>query len=262
MSYNQSSLLNNQVGNQYANPYMQYQQNNRFNTAVPSGTAPTIQNMPNSQQPLSNNPQVNTQQGINGNQLNGQLNNNQNYAPNYNMMPSYSSYYQQGAFPIYGQSQMSRDEQEIKWVQGEAGAKAYLLAPGKRILLMDSESDTFYVKSTDQNGVPLPLRIFDYKERIVGQDGYQQTQQQVPNNADGNLTDSNNINTQVQTQNQIDINQFITREEFEDKIADLKSVIQKGGNKDESFIQSTGKQNGKPTKQFNKHAATVSTVQE
>lgn len=51
------------------------------------------------------------------------------------------------------------------WVQGEAGAKSFLVAPGQSLILMDSEAEVFYIKSTDASGVPLPLRIFDYKER-------------------------------------------------------------------------------------------------
>lgn len=54
------------------------------------------------------------------------------------------------------------------WVQGEAGAKSFLVAPGQTILLMDSEAEVFYIKSSDASGVPLPLRIFDYKERTTG----------------------------------------------------------------------------------------------
>ena len=51
------------------------------------------------------------------------------------------------------------------WVQGEAGAKSYHVAPGQSLLLMDSEAEVFYIKATDASGVPMPLRIFDYKER-------------------------------------------------------------------------------------------------
>ena len=51
------------------------------------------------------------------------------------------------------------------WVQGEAGAKSFLVAPGQSLILMDSEAEVFYIKSTDASGVPLPLRIFDYTER-------------------------------------------------------------------------------------------------
>lgn len=53
------------------------------------------------------------------------------------------------------------------WVQGEAGAKSFLVAPGQSLILMDSEAEVFYIKSTDASGVPLPLRIFDYKERAA-----------------------------------------------------------------------------------------------
>ena len=54
------------------------------------------------------------------------------------------------------------------WVQGEAGAKSFLVAPGQTVQLMDSEADVFYIKASDQSGVPLPLRTFDYKERTTG----------------------------------------------------------------------------------------------
>ena len=58
----------------------------------------------------------------------------------------------------------------INWVQGEAGAKSFLVAPGQSVLLMDSESNVFYIKSSDASGMPMPLRTFDYKERIAKAD--------------------------------------------------------------------------------------------
>lgn len=54
----------------------------------------------------------------------------------------------------------------IIWVQGEAGAKAYMVAPGASVMLMDAEGQSFYIKGADASGMPLPLRIFDYAERI------------------------------------------------------------------------------------------------
>ena len=57
----------------------------------------------------------------------------------------------------------------IVWVQGEAGAKSYLVGAGQSVLLMDSESSSFYIKSTDASGMPLPLRVFDYTERVQAQ---------------------------------------------------------------------------------------------
>lgn len=58
--------------------------------------------------------------------------------------------------------QMSND---MIWVQGLAGAKAYLVAPNTTVTLWDSESETIYLKSCDSNGVP-SMRILDIKERI------------------------------------------------------------------------------------------------
>ena len=55
----------------------------------------------------------------------------------------------------------------IQWVQGVEAAKSYLVGAGQSVLLMDSENSCFYIKSTDQSGMPLPLRIFDYTERAT-----------------------------------------------------------------------------------------------
>lgn len=54
----------------------------------------------------------------------------------------------------------------IIWVQGEAAAKSYPVSPGSGVLLMDSESLTFYLKSADASGMP-SMRIFDYTERTA-----------------------------------------------------------------------------------------------
>lgn len=53
----------------------------------------------------------------------------------------------------------------IVWVQGESAAKSYPVAPNTTVMLLDSESSTFYLKTSDASGMPLPLRAFDYKER-------------------------------------------------------------------------------------------------
>lgn len=67
----------------------------------------------------------------------------------------------------------------IIWVQGEEGAKAYMVAAGNSVLLMDSENSAFYIKSTDASGMPLPLRVFDYKERTTAAKTPPQTAQQA-----------------------------------------------------------------------------------
>ena len=55
----------------------------------------------------------------------------------------------------------------ILWVQGEEAAKAYMVAPGATVMLMDSEAQTVYLKSPDAQGMPLPLGTFDYTERTA-----------------------------------------------------------------------------------------------
>lgn len=52
----------------------------------------------------------------------------------------------------------------VNWVQGEAAARSWLLAPNSSVLLMDSEQPRFYYKQTDMYGMPMPLRIFQYTE--------------------------------------------------------------------------------------------------
>lgn len=52
----------------------------------------------------------------------------------------------------------------LVWVQGIEGAKAHMTVPGVPALLMDSECERFYIKTTDASGMPMPLRVFEYKE--------------------------------------------------------------------------------------------------
>ena len=108
----------------------------------------------------------------------------------------------------------------INWVQGEAGAKSFNVGAGQTAMLMDSENNVFYIKSTDVSGMPLPLRIFDYTERV----------QNVGSNP-------------IETTNE----KYVTKEEFEIAINNINEAIQKNaidntrkrGNKNnESSVQS------------------------
>ena len=57
----------------------------------------------------------------------------------------------------------------VIWVQGEAAAKAYPVQAGNSMILLDSENDCFYIKSSDNAGMPNRLRKFEYKEVLEGQ---------------------------------------------------------------------------------------------
>lgn len=122
-------------------------------------------------------------------------------------------------YPPQPQMPMTRpDPSALNWVQGEAGAKSWFVAPGATVLLMDSEAMRFYLKSADANGVPA-MRTFEYSEL-----GAQKPQEQS------------------QTMN------FVTEEEFNDfknevlkKLEDLSEPVEvsvsrkgrKAGNADE-----------------------------
>jgi len=49
-------------------------------------------------------------------------------------------------------------------VQGEAGAKSYLVAPNTTVQLWDSENPVIYLKSADVSGMP-SMKILDYTIR-------------------------------------------------------------------------------------------------
>lgn len=63
--------------------------------------------------------------------------------------------------PMYYQQPQNTS---IIWVQGEAGAKSYLVAPNTTVQLWDSERQTIYLKSADASGMP-SIRTLDYTFR-------------------------------------------------------------------------------------------------
>lgn len=134
------------------------------------------------------------------------------YNQNYQNIPQNQYQSQVMQAPQYQMPQaapqtVSQQQNGIIWVQGEAGAKSYLVAPGQSVLLMDSEKSCFYIKSTDISGMPLPLRIFDYVER---------------NSIPANTPEKTQANTQA---NAVDFEKFVTKQELEEKINALMEGI-------------------------------------
>lgn len=58
----------------------------------------------------------------------------------------------------------SNAQSALLWVQGEAGAKSYLVAPNTTVVLWDSEAQTIYIKSADASGMP-SIKTLDYTMR-------------------------------------------------------------------------------------------------
>ena len=79
-------------------------------------------------------------------------------------------YFPQGYQPAYypqvqqPQMQAQQPSTDIKWVQGEAGAKSYMVAPNTSVTLWDSEAHTIYIKSANASGMP-SMTIIDYTVR-------------------------------------------------------------------------------------------------
>ena len=78
-----------------------------------------------------------------------------NYPVNY---PNYQPPYQ--AQPMQAQG----NQNGLIWVQGEAAAKSYLVAPGSTVQLWDSEEKVIYLKSADASGMP-SMKVLDYTIR-------------------------------------------------------------------------------------------------
>jgi len=111
--------------------------------------------------------------------------------------------------------QPQQPDTSIIWVQGEAGAKAYPVQNGRSVVLFDSESEHFFIKTADQSGMPQPLRIFSYSE-----------------------TNENEMKAPV-----VDTSMFVTREEFEAALERLKPRQ----NQQQNTYQRKENRNGKPT---------------
>ena len=65
---------------------------------------------------------------------------------------------QQNVAPV---QQPVQQNSSIIWVSGEAGAKAYLVAPNNTVQLWDSESQRIFLKSADASGMP-SMKILEY----------------------------------------------------------------------------------------------------
>ena len=62
------------------------------------------------------------------------------------------------------QAQPQNQQGGLIWVQGEAAAKSYMVAPGNTVQLWDSEEKVIYLKSADASGMP-SMKILDYTIR-------------------------------------------------------------------------------------------------
>lgn len=119
-------------------------------------------------------------------------------------------------YPNYAGQQSNN---QIIFVQGETGAKAYQIPINSTVLLMSSEANEFFIKTTDQAGFPT---IKKYRFTEVTQTMTTEKEQQVK------------------------IQNFVTREEFEALKNEIKQLKEPKNEPDN--------ENVKPKKPDNKRA--------
>lgn len=129
---------------------------------------------------------------------------------------AYNNYFPAGYQPAYYPTQSNAfptqmnvgatqpTQNGIIWVQGEAGAKSYLVAPNTTVPLWDSEAQTIYLKSADVSGMP-SMKVIDYTIRDMI----------PPKVAQQNVT-------------------YVTKDEFDKLRAEVQKMME--GKKDESAI--------------------------
>lgn len=111
-------------------------------------------------------------------------------------------YYQYAPYngSIEPSQRMQASQTGITWVQGEAGARGFPVAPNTTVQLWDSDAQVIYLKSADASGMP-SMKVIDYTIRDA------QPQKKA-----------------------VDLSGYVTREELEARLAELK------GEKHESAV--------------------------
>lgn len=117
-----------------------------------------------------------------------------NFSPQYSQTPMNGM--QMNNMQMQPQMQQQSNNAGFVWVQGEAAAKAYPVAAGNSVLLMDSEAPVLYMKSTDVSGRPMPMETYDLVKR-------------------------ENVVASQPKQQQIDLSEYVKMSDLESKVKEL-----------------------------------------
>lgn len=126
-----------------------------------------------------------------------------NYSNNYNYNP-----YQQGVSSPYNnfrsQCPTFQKQNNIIWVNGKENVNAIQLPPNSSVLLMDSQNDKFYIKTTDDIGLG-KIRTFNYKEEF-----------------DNDIKITNSPSSNQKQQQQINLSDYVTKSQLEKALKGIK----------------------------------------
>ena len=123
----------------------------------------------------------------------------------------YLGYYPQMMPMMYPQQMVEQPQQSSQpqqtnnslmvWVQGKAGAQSYPVARGTTLPLFDSEGNFVYIKSVDNNGIPLPLVT-----KVIS-DPPTETKAEV-----------------VETTPQVDVSDYVTKKSYDELMKKYKEL--------------------------------------
>ena len=104
-------------------------------------------------------------------------------------------------YPQYYQQPQQQQNGSPIWIQGEAAAKSYLVAPNSTVVLFDSEQQTIYLKSADASGMP-SIKVLDYVVRDSAKN--------TPNS--------------VSTTPAVDLSEYATKSEMQAVFDEIKAI--------------------------------------
>lgn len=136
--------------------------------------------------------------------------NYQPYQQNYPNYPSFQPYYQQIQ---QLQNQIPNIQQQISqpqtpsvqnggmfyFVNSQKEAEDWVVGAGQTVFFFDRNNSIFYIKTVAQNGLSQPIEVYDYSQR--------------ESTVEGATTDS-----------KVNMDKYITREEFDALKAELESL--------------------------------------
>ena len=111
--------------------------------------------------------------------------------------PGTNNFYSGPSYQPQSVVQVPQTQNTFAWIQGEEAAKAYPVAPGNTIVLIDSDKPIMYMKTADLSGRPQPIQI----RYLVSQEEYDKIH-----------------NVKISNQNE---EEFVTKEYFDKCIAEL-----------------------------------------
>lgn len=143
--------------------------------------------------------------------------------------PYYMQVPQQQIQPVAPYQPQTSQSQNMIWVQGDIGAKSFLVSPNTTVPLWDSEAHKIYLKSADASGMPT-TKVLNYTIE----------EQSLEQSSQGNTNTNNNQPVVVNNP------EYVTKadlEEFGERL--IKQMNETGYNKPRYYNKKYNKEENK-----------------